>query len=211
MSEQSRYCYKGTDVLINKFNITDQESLDKAESDITHLKVMQLESNPVKGNFDLLHLQKIHRHIFGDIYNFAGQLREENIAKGNFPFASAMYLKPNAEDLFKQLRKENFLVGKPIGEFSDRAAYFMSEINVLHPFREGNGRTQREFIRTLAAKCGYKLNWDKVPKDVLFNASVKSIVDIKDLSKCIESAIENPTPIKEVMKVFEKTIPQMER
>ena len=200
--DNSLYCYNGTDVLINKFNIKDQELLSKVEADLTNITLMKLEKNPLKGNFDLKHLQSIHSTIFKDIYPFAGVLRNENIAKGNFMFASAMFLKDNAIEIFNKLKKENYLQGKTIDEFVNRAAYYMSEINVLHPFREGNGRSQREYIRTLAAFNGYKINWRNITKDEMLRASINSVVNTTELSKVIRKSIENEEPIKELKNHF---------
>lgn len=187
---QSRYCYQGTDILINKFDIRDNELLDKVEREITAINQLKLEAEPIKGDFDLKHLQQIHKFIFGDIYDFAGTIRSENISKG-FVFANAQFIEGAASDLFKKLKKENFLIGKNMNEFSERAAYYMAEINVLHPFREGNGRSTREFIRELAYKCGFELNWSKVDKEILFFASVKSVIDTKELSNAIRDCIDD--------------------
>lgn len=199
---QSKYCYKGTDVLINNFNIKDQNILNKVEADLTHINIVKLEKNPIMGKFDLKHLQKIHYEIFKDIYPFAGKIREENISKGNFTFAYAQYIDSAAMDLFKQLKNDKLLKGLPYDKFCEKTAYYMSEINVLHPFREGNGRTQREFIRSLALNCGYKLDWSKISKEDMLRASISSVINTKDLEKLIGSAIDNKIPSKDLIKMF---------
>lgn len=201
---QSKYCYPGTNILINKFNIKDQEKLDIVEADITRINLLRMMDNPIKGNFNLKHLQDIHTSIFKDIYHFAGKLREENISKGNFSFCNAQYINQNSNELFSKLKEEKYLKGKSITDFSNRAAYYVSEINVLHPFREGNGRTQREFLRNLSMKCGYKLEWSRIAKDIILKAFISSITNTLDLSNIIGMAIENKEPSKEIMKMFEK-------
>lgn len=194
MSERSLYTYEGTEVLKNKFDIRDQKELDEFERLITTAKVAELELKPIKGDFDLEHLQKIHKHIFGDIYEFAGKIRQENIAKDYFSFADARFIVPGSNDLFGQLKQENHLKGMKMNEFSPKAAHYLAEINVLHPFREGNGRSQREFIRSLAKEAGFKIEWSKAPKKELLEAMIKSHVNIESLGRVIGSIT---TPIKE--------------
>lgn len=201
-NEQSKYCYPGTDVLKNKMDYQDNDLLKSLETIMTGVRIAELQAKPITGNFDLKHLQEIHKYIFQDVYPFAGKLREENIAKGSFQFAHASFLKDQATELFKQLKDENTLKGLKIDEFSNRAAHYMAEINVLHPFREGNGRTQREFIRCLALSNGYSLEWELERKEAVFNASVKSILDPTDLSKIIKNTITNHDPDLKIAKQF---------
>lgn len=210
MSEyQSKYCYPETNILINKQNIKNEKSLNVFEAEATRLRIAELKINPLKGDFNLSHLKNIHRYIFQDVYPFAGKIREERIYKDNFEFANPLYIKSCSEDIFNKLRKEKYLMGLDVKSFSDRAAYYMGEINVLHPFREGNGRSQREFIRTLALKCGYKLDWSKLPKDKVLEASIKSTFNHKDLSNIIEKSISNIELIKDLFKSFGRN--EMER
>src|SRR5699024_8487428 len=137
------------------------------------------------GNFDVKHINAIHKYLFEDIYPFAGKLRTENIAKGVFRFAEWEYIEPELERLLNELKQENYLDNLSKEKLAERLAYYLSELNVLHPYREGNGRTIREFIRELALKNGYILDLRKVlPKDFL-NACIKSIVDTSDLTKLI--------------------------
>lgn len=107
----SRYCYPDSDVLINKLDLRDQKQLDRAESKLVTIRLTELYMRPIKGIFDLSHLQNIHYYIFQDIYPFAGELREEPIAKGNFQFANHLYLKENARNLYYQLQKDRLLQG----------------------------------------------------------------------------------------------------
>lgn len=104
---QSKYCYKGTNILINKFNIMDEEKLSQVEADITYMTTHRLINKPVYGKFDLKHLQDIHKTIFSKIYPFAGKIRDEEIGKGGVWFALPQYIKPYADDLFKKLKKKN--------------------------------------------------------------------------------------------------------
>lgn len=186
----SNYCYDGTNVLINKLNIKDNRKLQIYEAKITAVKLLALRQKGIIGNFDSNHLIAIHKFLFGDIYPFAGQLRNENIAKGVFRFAEWEYIESELNNLLKRLKKENYLSELSKADLSDRLAFYLSELNVLHPFREGNGRTIREFIRELALKNGYILNLSKInPKDFL-KASIKSIVDTTDLELLILQCLE---------------------
>ena len=188
---QSKYCYPDTDFLINKLNLKNEELLTEAELLFTTQRLLELQATPVLGSYDLDHLKKIHYYIFQDIYTFAGKTREEDVSKGNTLFAHWQYLDENANQIFKKLGTEGFLMSTDAERFSLRAAFYMSELNILHPFREGNGRTIREFIRCLANKSGYILNWNDINKDTLLQASIRSVYDIEPLAKCIRKTIEN--------------------
>jgi len=183
---QSKYCYPGTDVLINKFNIRDAKHLLSIEKTITSTKIGELRNKPIKGQFDIDHLKKIHKYIFGDIYPFAGEFRDESIIKGNVRFANPLYIEENSIKLFKELKNENYLVGLDKDKLSQRLAYYFAEINILHPFREGNGRTQREFIREVALLSGYDIDWRLIDRSEYMNASIKSVYDTKPLENLIK-------------------------
>lgn len=190
-SGQSKYCYPNTDTLINKLNLKNEELLAEAELLFTTQRLLELQASPILANYNLDHLLKIHYFVFQDIYPFAGKTREEDISKGNTLFAHWQYLDQNANQLFRKLIAEGFLIGTDIEHFSLRSAFYMSELNILHPFREGNGRVIREFIRCLAIESGYVLNWNVLNKDTLLHSSIRSVYDIEPLSSCIRKAIES--------------------
>lgn len=186
----SNYCYEHTNVLINNLDIKDNKKLQIYEAKITAAKLLALRQKGIIGNFDSSHLISIHTFLFEDIYPFAGQFRNENIAKGMFRFAEWEYIESELNNLLNKLKNENFLSGLSKADLADKLAYYLAELNVLHPFREGNGRTIREFIRELALKNGYILNLSKVnPKDFL-NTCIKSIVDTSELTKLIFECLE---------------------
>lgn len=198
MGRQSKYEYPGTDVLINLPDIRDAEELKRFEAIVTKERLARLALNPVPESFSLDQLKSIHRFVFQDVYPFAGKLREEDIAKGFFTFAPTQYIESSAIDLFRQLRQESFLKGLPMDKFADRAAHYMAEINVLHPFREGNGRTQREFTRQLAHNAGYDLDWSRVDPDRVMRASVRSKSDSTELAGVIRDAIQSAGPDRQM-------------
>jgi len=203
---KDKYCYPGTDVLINKFDIRDYQELERVERMFTAKRMAELELKPIASTFDLRHLQKIHQHIFKDLYDWAGKTRDVDIIKGNSYFCPAFQIKDYSDEIFKQLKSEKFLKGLDIERFSERAAYYLGEINSTHPFREGNGRTQREFIRNLAQKNGYHLSWDKVDRDDFINASEQSHLrgNNAPFARVIEQCIENRIPDKALIRAFEE-------
>ena len=188
-ARNSIYCYPGTDVLINKLNIKDNQLLSEAERKIVLTKSYELRKNSKIGNFDLDHFLKIHEFLFEDIYPFAGKFRNENIAKGYFSFAEWQYIEPEIKRLFDKLKAENYLQGRSREELVKGLAYYLSELNVLHPFREGNGRTIREFIRELAFFNGYILDLQNTTSDELLKASVDSIADTKELEETLNRCL----------------------
>lgn len=189
-NRHSIYCYPDTDILINRLDLKDNAILQKYEAKITAAKLLALRQKGIIGEFDSKHIRDIHKYLFEDIYPFAGNYRTENIGKGVFRFAEWQYIESELDNLLKKLKEENYLANYSQEMLAEKLAYYISELNVLHPFREGNGRTIREFIRELALKNGYILNLKKVnPKD-FFNASVKSIVDTNDLEKLINICLE---------------------
>lgn len=113
------------------------EQLREMERKLTMLRILELLDKPVRGVFDLKHLQVIHAYIFQDVYDWAGELRKVDIAKGNM-FCNAMFLFGQAEEIFGKLKAENCLHGLEKDDFAARLAYYFSEINALHPFLDGN-------------------------------------------------------------------------
>jgi len=147
-------------------------SVERLVSGARHL---QLFEGPIEGGrLSLGYFQAIHKHLFQDIYSWAGEIRTEDIAKNGTPFCSTHRIKPYMGDLFTKLRDENFLKGLGIDQFAKRLAFYASEINAVHPFREGNGRSTREFIRCLAHEAGYIIDYSLVHKNILFKAFVDS-------------------------------------
>jgi cell filamentation protein len=165
------YTDPATGILRNKLGLAAGGELEAAEREITHAALILLREAPVRPGYDLLHLREIHRRIFGDIYDWAGQVRTVAIAKGSL-FCLPQYIESSAAEIFGQLRKESLLQGLGRKEFLGRLAYYLGEVNALHPFREGNGRAQRAFFEQLASDAGYALNWQRLGADRNIAASV---------------------------------------
>lgn len=185
----SDYCYPGTYVLKNKLNITDESELRSAERSITSLRTAQLIQNPIEGKLDFNYLKNIHKFIFGDIYEWAGTIRTVNIAKGN-SFCRCEFIEEQMESIMRKLEKENYLENLNIEMLAERLAYYIGEINAIHPFREGNGRTQRMFIECLALKNGFSLDFAKISNEEMLEASVQTFnLEYKLMSKLLLRAL----------------------
>ncbi len=189
-ARNSIYCYENTNILINKLDIKNPVILSNYEKQVVSLKLLALHKRGITGVFDVAHFVNIHKFLFEDIYPFAGEFRTENIAKDNFSFADFQYIDSEITKLFDELKNENYLEGLDKSAIAQRLAHYWAELNVLHPFREGNGRTTREFLRQLALKNGYSLNFQSVNAKELLVASVKSVVDESQLSNLIYKILE---------------------
>ncbi len=105
----ANYCYKGTDVLINKLNITNDEDLFNAERELVSLRTYELNENPLKGNFDFKYLKDIHKYLFQDVYRWAGDIRNCNIAKQDL-FCLTEHIESFSNDIFNKLKKEKYFI-----------------------------------------------------------------------------------------------------
>jgi cell filamentation protein len=168
------YLDRASGVLKNRLGITNQATLEQTEAAFVATRSFELSLEPLKGGFDLAHLQAIHRYLFGDVYEWAGELRSIDISKGGHLFAHHEHLVSAAERMFSQLDKEGCLAGLDRVVFSERAAYYLGELNALHPFREGNGRSQREFVSHLAHAARHYIAWENVRQAAMLEASIES-------------------------------------
>lgn len=171
----SMYCYPGTDVLINLFDVQDEEKLKELEKVYTLFRLSELQLQKPADPVDVEAFLAIHRYLLQDVYPFAGELRQEMISKGSSSFAHPKHIEAHLMKIFEELKAENYLKDLPRNQLVSRLAYFLSELNALHPFREGNGRSIREFARQLLLNAGYRLDWEKVlePAEII-NAFVDS-------------------------------------
>lgn len=186
----SIYCYPNSNTLVNKLDIHDNKKLATVEKKLVLLKLYTLMQNKNIGNFDIHHFLSIHKFLFEDIYPFAGKIRSEDIAKDSFRFAKWEYIEEQLSFLFDKLSKDNFK-NLSKDEMAKKLAYYMSELNVLHPFREGNGRTIREFIRELAYVNGYSFDVKNINPKEMLSACIESVVNTSYLEsillKCLEA------------------------
>ena len=187
----NKYCYSNTKVLINKLNIRDMLTLHEAEREYAMIRYSELQLMGVTGKFYLKHLQAIHKYLFQDLYEWAGELRTVDIAKGNI-FCMSQYIVPQFNEVYKQLKKDKLLSSiQERNEMVTKLAYYLSEINVIHPFREGNGRAQRLFCEQLCYGNGrFYLDFSKLEENEMIIASIASFKKEYDLmeiaiNKCL--------------------------
>lgn len=160
-----------TGVLKNSLGITDAQELEDAEKEAAARASYSIQEKAPEGSFDLKHLQAIHRTLFSRVYPWAGELRKIDISKDGSYFARHTHIERSAQAIFSDLATEKHLAGLDHAAFSARAAHYLSEINALHPFRDGNGRAQREFIGQLARKNGYYIAWERMQEKEMQSAS----------------------------------------
>lgn len=156
------YVYSTAEVLINLLGITSSEELENAEADLTAAIIASISDEPASGNFDLDHLKNIHWELFHAIYSWAGEIRVVEIGKEETRFANAAIIEQAAQELFSKLHTQRLLKDLPRDEYAANLAHYYSEVNVLHPFREGNGRTERVFFSQLTAVASYRLAWERM-------------------------------------------------
>ncbi|EGA88838.1 Fic family protein [Planococcus donghaensis MPA1U2] len=189
----SMYCYPGTDVLINLFNVEEEEKLKELEKVYSLFRLAELRLQKPADPLDVKAYLAIHQSILQDVYPFAGELRKEMISKGSSSFAHPKHIETQLLKIFNELKAENYLKKLPRDQLVVRLAYFLSELNALHPFREGNGRSIREFARQLLQNAGYQLEWGKVrePAEII-NAFVDSFNKDNDRLERLLSEIITP-------------------
>ena len=164
------YCYPDNLVLKNKLNIDNEVELNRAEREITSLRMAKLDNEPLTGELNFDYVKRIHRYLFDGIYEWAGEIRKTDISKGNI-FCQHELIDINAEVLFSELKSEKYLIGLGKESIIKRLAYYLGDLNTIHPFREGNGRAQRMFIRELASRAGYLVNFDGISQEEMIKAS----------------------------------------
>lgn len=168
------YVYPGTTVLRNKANIQDQAALDAFEADATAVRMLELLEQPIPGGFDFAHLCAMHQHLFQDVYEWAGEIRTVDISRDTSRFANASRIESYLSGELRKLPAENWLRGLLPDAFVARLAHYMGEINATHPFREGNGRTQRLYCALLAEQAGYFIDFESVDQAQMYRVMIAS-------------------------------------
>lgn len=187
MDPISADCYPGTAVLINKFDIRDEEKLKEVEGVLTSARYVEWLSAPKAEDFDFEHYKAVHRFLFSDLYDWAGKVRTVNISKKGTQFTPAEQVGSQAKQIFKRLKEHRLFKGLPRDEFVMEIVDFYCVTNSLHPFREGNGRTQRAFLTQLIRNAGYDINFADIDTDMLMIATIQSAQGMTDLLSAIFS------------------------
>ena len=165
------YTYKNSTVLINKLDLQNQAELDAFEAEISSARAAE----PLPdGRLDFVHYKDIHHHLFQDVYRWAGQVRTVRISKDGNPFCFPENVEGQANRLFDDLRSANYFRNLDAQTFASKAAHFLAELNAIHAFREGNGRSQLTFFALLAEYAGYPLKIEKLNPEEMLAAMIAS-------------------------------------
>lgn len=167
------YCYPPEfRVLRNAFDIRDAAALKAAESEAVARRMMQ----PIpSGDFDLQHLQAVHRHLFQDVYAWAGQIRTTPLSKGQTQFMPPDRIAQAMHFTHGEVKKADYFQGSTRGDFAKGAAEIIADVNTIHPFREGNGRTQFQYLKQLGAQAGHDIDLSRFRRDQWLEASKLSV------------------------------------
>lgn len=195
MEAADPYLIAATGVLRNLVGATTKEALRRAEGDLATARMIQVQDEQlVEPSRDLNEVCSLHRHLFQDIYDWAGDTREIDFRRGDgLPFAGWQGIQTLAFNMFQELSEQDFLKGLPFGGFVERMAYFYEGLNFIHPFREGNGRTQRLFWSRVAFDAGWILDWRPIHGEELDEVSRVAREDseqaplVAALSRCVSA------------------------
>lgn len=165
------YIYPGTRTLRNKLGIRQSALLDYHEREIVMMRARQ---GIPSGNFDLKHLKTIHLHLFQDVFDWAGELRTVEISKGGSQFQFRQFIETGMADVHRRLAVADFLRGLSPAEFAEGAAKIIGDVNYVHPFREGNGRTQMYYLKQLAEQATHPIDLTRIDAEGWLEASKAS-------------------------------------
>ncbi|MBD2860153.1 Fic family protein [Spongiibacter sp. KMU-158] len=166
-------CYPGTSVLINHLNLRDDAALSEAEIVLTLAASETLEFQLPP--YDFTYLKRLHHHLFKAIYPWAGKVRSTDISKGNTRFCTASRIEPEGERLFRQLAKQQWFANASRSQLISDVAEYFGELNMLHPFREGNGRTLRLLFEHLIINVGFEVDWTPIHQEEWIEANIAAV------------------------------------
>ncbi|MGH0053935.1 MAG: Fic/DOC family protein [Sphaerochaetaceae bacterium] len=169
-----RSVYPGTSILVNFFSIKERSKLRRVEASLANLRTAEMLVESVNNAYDFNHLKMLHGRMFSDMYPSAGQIRTTAAAKRTV-FCNPAFIESAAEDIFARLRKEHYLKGLEREIFINDLAFFMGEVEALHPFRDGNGRAARLFFYQLSLYAGFDIDWSMIDSDRLLEADISAI------------------------------------
>ncbi|MFJ3481940.1 putative adenosine monophosphate-protein transferase Fic [Pseudomonas sp. NPDC090202] len=171
---QDPYCFPDTAILRNRFGIYDEQILAEAERALSEVAAESIDFAPPP--YDLAYLQQIHSRLFSDLYDWAGELRTVDISKDDTHFCTTSRVVPEADKLFKALAKANWFQGLERAALVAACAELFGDLNVVHPFREGNGRAQRILFEHIVVNAGYEISWWAVEPEEWLRANIDAVV-----------------------------------
>lgn len=187
-------CYEGTTCLINRLNIRDENLLIETESAITLAKASLLDHQPLPGKYDFAHYRQMHHYLFCDLYDWAGEIRTINLSKKGTVFVAAEELETCAAACFERLAKADFATMNH-NDVAVEIADLYNSVNILHPFREGNGRTQRIFFTQWIRHMGFDIDLSVADIDMFMVATIHAAQGVMDdLIAFFETMIIDPCP-----------------
>lgn len=187
-SINSKYTYPASNVIKNKMDIKDEKKLEEYERQMVAFKLATIRKHKMPEKFDANRLKYIHEFLFSEIYDFAGKYREENITKDNFMFAQFEYIDENVNEILNKIDVEK-LKEMSFDEKLKNISYYMTELNVLHPFREGNGRTIREFIRQLLNELKLDIDFSKIEYEEIIRVSKLAVIDDTEQINLLKNSV----------------------
>ena len=183
----SVYCYPPDyRVLINKLDLRQADELDYFEREFVAARIDQ---GVPAGDFDLDHLRAIHFHLFQDVYAWAGQIRTVEISKDGHQFQFRRFIETGMADIHRRLLRLDYLRGLDRGDFAHEAGEILGDVNYVHPFREGNGRTQLHYLKQLAEQAGHPIDLTALTQAEWMDASRRAhLGDYDAMTQCIADA-----------------------
>lgn len=185
-------CYPGSSVLINKLGIQNQAQLNENETLIVGVKSLQFELAPFPEPLDFSYYKRLHLFLFGELYEWAGTVRHINLSKQHTRFCSADEIESLAGRMFWRVQDMNFFCGLPRESFITELTDFYANVNYLHPFREGNGRTQRLYFRQLAQRAGYRLDFSATDSVHMLIATIHAASGVEETLRSLFNKIVMP-------------------
>ncbi len=165
------YCYTGAFVLKNKLGLRDPAKLEAFELEMSSLRAE--EALPI-GRFGPTHYRALHRHLFCDVYTWAGRYRTVRTAKGGNAFCYPEHIAAQMDKLFARLQLTPFKGGSSAVSFVPGATAFLAELNAIHPFRDGNGRAQLSFMHSLSIRAGHPFEMSLIKPTLFLQAMIQS-------------------------------------
>ncbi len=188
---QDPHCYPGSTVLRNRLGLTDDEALNEAERGLSEIAVSKIDFDLPP--YDLSYLQRIHQQLFADIYDWAGELRTVDISKGTTHFCNLARIEVESAKLFKRLAEANWYEGISRSELVAAVAELYGDLNMIHPFREGNGRAQRILFEHIVINAGYEISWWAVEEHEWIRANIDAVIcDYRAMTQIFERCIGQP-------------------